>query len=109
VNIPKKWQTIAALGIDCYLETNEFCVRLPYFSNPRLSYNGDPLGVPQGDERSADNAAFIRANHALIAAYRPRAAASGGSGPRRTNFGGIIVESAGSTTGKTGKERKIKW
>jgi hypothetical protein len=109
VNIPKKWQTIAAMGIDCYLETNEFCKQLPYFSNPRLSYNGDPLGVPQDDERSADNAAFIRANHALIAAYRPQAATDGGGGPRRTKVGGIIVDSAGSAAGKTGKERVIKW
>jgi hypothetical protein len=109
VNIPKKWQTIAAMGIDCYLETDEFCKQLPYFSNPRLTYNGDSLGVPQGDERSADNAAFIRANHTLIAAYRPQAATNSGGGPRRTKVGGIIVESAGSATGKTGKERVIKW
>ena len=110
-NIPKKWNTIAAMGFGCYKAHNEFCKELPYFSNPRLSYNGDPMGVPQGGVRAADNAAFIRANHALIAAYRPRAESGGDGGGRKDNIGGIVIEKSARTkpAPNTGKERKIKW
>jgi hypothetical protein len=110
VNVPKKWQTIMAFGFDCYEAHKEFCKELPYFSNPQLSYEGDPMGFPQSDKRSADNAAAIRANRALIAAYRSGPKSSGG-GRGTSNIDGIVIEdsSIGARNAKAGKERKIKW
>ena len=40
------WRTIMAYGNQCE-EVGDFeCQHIPYFSNPELTYNGDPLGVP---------------------------------------------------------------
>jgi hypothetical protein len=109
VNLAKRWGTIMASGYDCYKKYKKFCSELPIFSTPRIAYKGDRVGVPKEQKLAADNVDWVRRNMTIVAAYRPRATANGGSGPRRTNVGGIIVENDGSTTGRTGKERKIKW
>ncbi|MBT3702525.1 MAG: hypothetical protein HOE62_10095 [Alphaproteobacteria bacterium] len=109
VNLAKRWGTIMASGYDCYKKYKKFCRNLPVFSTPRLAYKGDPVGVAIGQKLAADNVNWVRRNMAIVAAYRPRADTNGGGGPTRTKVGGIIVESAGPTTGKTGKERVIKW
>jgi hypothetical protein len=110
VNMEKKWLTMMAFGSDCWEKNNgDLCLRIPFFSNPRLTYNGDPMGVPENAKLPADNVAAMRTNLLTIASYRPRAAANGAPGSTRTKVGGIVVESTGTTNGKTGKERKIKW
>ena len=42
-----RWHTIMAYGTQCRdaLGEDAYCRELPYFSNPRLTYNGDPMGV----------------------------------------------------------------
>jgi len=44
--------------------------RLPYFSNPDVSYSGHPLGVAAGGKDPADSARYIREHMAEVAAYR---------------------------------------
>ena len=46
-----RWRTIMSYTTQCtdILGEEAYCPRLAYFSNPRLTYNGDPIGV------SADN------------------------------------------------------
>ena len=46
-----RWRTIMSYAVQCeeILGEESYCPRLAYFSNPRLTYNGDPMGV------SADN------------------------------------------------------
>ncbi len=44
--------------------------RLPYFSNPELSYKGFPLGVAEDQPRGANNARVLRDNARLMAQYR---------------------------------------
>ena len=44
--------------------------RVPYFSNPALTYQGTPLGVAAGQPKAADNARTIRENAAAMANYR---------------------------------------
>lgn len=48
-------------------------VRIPYFSNPNVVYNGVPSGVPDGFGNSADNAAAINQTGPVVAAYRTAA------------------------------------
>ncbi len=48
----RRWRTIMAYTDQCEAR-DVSCVRVPYFSDPRRSYNGDPLGVPFG-VRDAD-------------------------------------------------------
>lgn len=44
--------------------------RIPYFSNPNLSYEGEPLGIPAGDPDSADNSLTIENYKSTAAASR---------------------------------------
>lgn len=44
--------------------------RVPYFSNPDVTYNGAVLGVAAGQPKAADNARTIRENAAAMAGYR---------------------------------------
>lgn len=44
--------------------------RVPYFSNPNVTYQGSTLGVAAGSPKAADNARVIRENAAAMAAYR---------------------------------------
>ena len=41
-----RWRTIMAYSDQCEEVGGFYCPRVPYFSNPDLTYNGDPLGVP---------------------------------------------------------------
>ncbi|GEM_PF-2961563 len=43
---------------------------LPYFSNPRLTFLGVPLGLPAGQPNEADNAQTIVQSAAEVSAYR---------------------------------------
>lgn len=45
--------------------------RIPYFSNPNITYHGYTLGVPLGDPRAACNAETMADNAARIAATNP--------------------------------------
>ena len=44
--------------------------RVPYFSNPSVTYQGVALGVGAGESKAADNARRIRENAAAMASYR---------------------------------------
>ena len=48
--------------------------RVPYYSNPSLTYQGHVLGLAAGDPEAADNARVLRENAATIAGLRPSAA-----------------------------------
>ena len=40
-----RWRTIMSYNLQCREVGSFGCERLPYFSNPELTYNGDPMGV----------------------------------------------------------------
>ena len=41
-----RWRTIMAYNSQCGRVGGFHCARLPYFSNPEVTYDGDPMGVP---------------------------------------------------------------
>ncbi|MCC5806057.1 MAG: hypothetical protein JJU00_06975 [Opitutales bacterium] len=45
-------------------------VRIPHFSNPVVSFEGLPTGIPAGEPESADNAAVFAQIAPIVAAYR---------------------------------------
>jgi len=47
--------------------------RIPYFSNPNLTYSGHIIGLAAGDPKAADNERVLRENAAFIANLRPSA------------------------------------
>jgi hypothetical protein len=61
----KNWHTIMTYANAC-----GYCPGIPYFSNPRIKYQGEPLGVV-GGSKPADNARMINLTAGVVAAYRP--------------------------------------
>lgn len=60
----KNWHTIMAYSNPC-----GYCPVVPYYSNPRIEYRGEPLGVADGSA-PADNARMLTLTAGVVAAYR---------------------------------------
>ena len=75
----RRWHTIMAYETQC-ADPYTRCSELPRFSNPRQSYNGDPLGIPFGEGSGvsgpADAAAVLNATGPAVALWRDRPAGS---------------------------------
>ena len=75
----RRWYTIMSYATQC-ADADISCQRLPRFSNPRQSYNGDPLGIPFGEGSGmsgpADAAAVLNATGPAVALWRDRPAGS---------------------------------
>ena len=41
-----RWRTIMSYGIQCWDVAEYYCDWIGYFSNPDVTHNGDPMGVP---------------------------------------------------------------
>jgi len=52
VNTVARWRTIMAYTDVCIAQGNFICTRLPYWSNPNVTFNGAPMGVPEGTNSS---------------------------------------------------------
>ena len=72
-----RWRTIMSYENQC-ADADTSCSGLLRFSNPRQSYNGDPLGVPYGEGSGvtgpADAAAVLNATGPAVALWRNRPA-----------------------------------
>ena len=73
----RRWRTIMAYAAQCS-DASIGCPKALRFSNPRLHYNGDPLGVPFGTGGSgvtgpADAAGVLDATGPAVALWRDRA------------------------------------
>lgn len=51
-NTAGAWRTIMAYGSHCLAVNGSSCTRLIYFSNPSVTYGGDPMGVADGSSTS---------------------------------------------------------
>ena len=97
----RRWVTIMSYHTQCS-DTYTSCSELLRFSNPRQSYNGDPLGVPFGSGGSgvtgpADAAGVLNATGPVVALWRdhvPRQnrppVAAGTLPDRRLALGGMV-------------------
>ncbi len=74
------WRTIMAYNRECE-DRGLDCSRLPYWSNPDLTLNGEPMGVPEGTSTScvigeydpdcdADNRRTLNATAFTVASFR---------------------------------------
>ena len=54
VYTPDKWRTIMAYNNKCN-DQGDYCTRIPYFSNPQVTYGGVPTGIPNSSSDSANN------------------------------------------------------
>jgi Metallo-peptidase family M12B Reprolysin-like len=70
VDIPHNFRDIMGTQTSCVT-----CVRIQNFSNPIVTFNGFPTGVPQGSSQSADAAASLNATAFTVANWRAQVAA----------------------------------
>ena len=75
----RRWRTIMSYPAQC-VDLYINCSQLLRFSNPRQSYNGDPLGIPFGEGSGvtgpADAAAVLNTTGPAVARWRDRPAGS---------------------------------
>lgn len=80
VNALAGWRTIMAYNTECENRGLD-CTRLPYWSNPDVIWDGDPMGVPEGTSTScvigeydpncdADNRKTLNATALTVAGFR---------------------------------------
>ena len=64
-----RWRTIMAYNQRCS-DSGFGCTRIPYWSNPEITYGTDPTGVAWDDPNSADNARTLNATAFAVANLR---------------------------------------
>ena len=74
------------------------CPEIPYYSNPYILYDGEPIGIADPDPDSADNAATINQTRTGMAGYRPE------SLPNIT-----LISPNGGEVWKRGTSHEIVW
>jgi hypothetical protein len=63
--VPDQWRTVMAYWFEC-----SNCPSMPFYSDPALTFNGLPTGVPGGHPSGADNASTIDLNKGIAANWR---------------------------------------
>jgi hypothetical protein len=63
--IPDQWRSVMAYSTGC-----SSCPRMPFFSNPYLTFEGAPTGVHGGDPDGADNALTFELTKGIAANWR---------------------------------------
>ncbi|MCP5052288.1 MAG: hypothetical protein GY940_34285 [bacterium] len=54
VNVAGQWRTVMGYNSECSAN-GVYCTRVNYWSNPNVTYGGDPMGVAEGSPNAADN------------------------------------------------------
>jgi hypothetical protein len=84
--------------------------RLPYFSNPDVSYNGIPLGIAVGQPLAADNARYLREHAAEVENLMPSLVPAAPSITRQPASAAISVgESFTLSITATGNQLLYQW
>ncbi len=89
VNTPDRWRTIMAYNNNC-ADLGFNCTRLRYWSNPEVSYNGDPMGVTVGLADAADNQRRLDESALTVANFRDGDDGTGNP-PPNDDFNNAIV------------------
>jgi hypothetical protein len=63
--VPDQWRTVMAYWFEC-----SYCPTMPFYSNPTVSFDGLPTGVPGGHPSGADNAFTFELNKEIAANWR---------------------------------------
>lgn len=63
------WRTVLAYNNKC-TASGTSCTRVPYFSNPGVTYNGAATGAGDSDPEPADNARTLNNTASTVAAFR---------------------------------------
>jgi peptidyl-Asp metalloendopeptidase len=69
VYVPDKWRTVMAYNDECSSKGYN-CKRIPYWSNPNVSYNGIPTGIANPSSDSANNSLTLQNTAYTVANFR---------------------------------------
>ena len=69
VDTVARWRTVMAYDSQCN-DLGFSCTRLPFWSNPEVSYGGAPMGVPEGVYHPADNHKTLNNTAYTVANFR---------------------------------------
>ena len=72
--VEARWRTILGISPTC-INRGFYCTRLPFFSNPDLYFDGEPMGVPgeemtDGRDGPADAVRSLNGTREIVAGYR---------------------------------------
>ncbi|MYC08225.1 MAG: hypothetical protein F4X57_13810 [Chloroflexi bacterium] len=98
-----RWRTIMSYDRQCVniLGEEAYCPRLAYFSNPRLTYNGDPVGVSADDPSTgvdgpADAVRTLNERRGITANFRRSASSTPRVGLALSSY--WLSENGGTST-----------
>ena len=79
--VSARWRTIMSYNRQCAHVGGFHCPRIPYFSNPDKTYNGDPMGVPvdhpsTGVDGPADGVRGLNERRQITANFRRSSAST---------------------------------
>ena len=69
VNTANRWRTIMAYNDKCRASGLD-CTRIQYWSNPQVSYGGNPTGIAEGQTEAADNRKTLNNTAYTVANFR---------------------------------------
>ena len=69
VNTTNRWRTIMAYNNVCS-DLGLYCTRIQYWSNPSVSYQGNPTGIAEGQSNPADNHKTLNNTAYTVANFR---------------------------------------
>lgn len=99
VNTANRWRTVMAYNNLCSANYGFNCTRLPYWSNPNISYGGDPMGVPYGSSQPADNHRTLNNTAYTVANFRQSSSPPPATGPLVYNSNTIDDNTIGDSSG----------
>jgi hypothetical protein len=70
VYTPGRWRTVMAYNNQCG-DQGYSCTRIPYWSNPNMSYQGFPTGISENAPDSANNRLSLNNTANTVANFRP--------------------------------------
>lgn len=82
---PGRWRTIMSYNDEC-AAAGFNCTRLQYWSNPDISYNGVPIGTPEGQYQATDNRKTLNNTASTVANFRQSQFLSPSEGTLGTRF-----------------------
>ena len=83
VNIAKGWRTVMAYNDAC-VAAGTSCTRLQFWSNPDITFGGDPMGIADGDPAAADNRTTLNNTRTTVQQFRAAHAPVADAGPDKT-------------------------
>jgi hypothetical protein len=69
VSVPGRFRTVMSYSNECSA-SGVSCTEITYYSTPKRSYNGRPVGIAAGSAGAADSVRALNQNRSWISTFR---------------------------------------